>query len=127
MFLELLDNFPAQSLNSGYSIGCVERGIEEAGIFQHPQKDVKQFGANRQLQDFGAVGFTGPALFFNFRLIDAAAVKSLLDNDALEAANSGLGGHGGSVVAAGGGHHAFIAMLGGMVYRQGCPAGLKAA
>ena len=124
---KLMGQLPAQGLHAAYTEGGVEGGVEVAGLLQHHQHLIEQLRPYAQLQHLSPQSFALAGLLDDFRLAAEMGVIALLDDDALKALHSGLGGHRRAVIAAGGGDDALIPQLLGVVHRGYRPPLLKAA
>jgi len=120
-------NFHPQALHTADSKRRVKAGVEETGILQGEQEQVKQFRTHRELEHLGAIGFAGTPFFHNLRLTNPAAVIDLLDDDCLQAALGSLRCHCRAVIAAGGGDDALESFFRGFVGTDGRPARLETA
>ncbi len=101
LFANLPRNLAAERLDAGNCEWSIKRSIKIARFFEQSQKYIEQFGPDRKLDNFRAVGFTGTAFFENFRLSNAAAIKDFLHNNAAQTLLSGLRGDGRAIVTAG--------------------------
>jgi hypothetical protein len=91
------------------------------------EEDVEELRPDREPQNLGSIGLAGARLLGDLRLRDASRVEGLLHHDAAEARLGGLTGHGGAVVAAGGGGHARPTAADRLVDRQRGAAILEGA
>ena len=125
--LELADDFRAQRFDTGDGRSRIEGGIVKACLLKEFQGFVKELRAYGKLDDFRPQGFAFALFFENFGLAEAAAVKALLHDDAVEAEFGGHAGDGGSVVAGGRGDRALVAEALRLIAGKRCAAGLEAA
>ena len=125
--LHLVTDLGAEGLDARDAVRRVEAGVEIASVLQCAQQHVEKFRSDRQFDHFSAVGLTGPGFFDNLGLADVTGVVDLLDDDARQSALSGLGGDGGTVVSAGGRHHAGKSLDLRLVGAQGRTTSLEAA
>ena len=126
-FPHLLGYLHTEALNPRHSEACIEPGIEKTGLFQQFEKGEKELRPHTELHDFRAVGLALTGLLDDLRLSDALRVVAFLPHDAVQSPHCSLTGHGGPVVAAGGGDNPGESVLPGMIHRDRRPAGLETA
>ena len=122
----LLDQLVAQGLDPRDAEGGVERGVEVPGLLQEAQEGREELRSHRELHDLGPVGLADALLLQDLRLADLSAVVAFLDDDAVEPAHGGLGGHRRAVVAAGRRNDALVPQVLRLMDGDRRPPGLEA-